>query len=394
VRAAPGGHTGHQATHHPEEESMRSTIARTGAAAALAATLALGVGACGGDDNNDSSGSGSSGSAEKGGKIAFLLPESKTTRYEQQDRPNFIARVRQLCPNCEVLYSNADQDAAKQQQQAEQAITNGAKVMVLDAVDVKAAGAIVTRAKQAGIPVISYGRLISDADLDYYVSIDPKKVGEQQGQALLDALKKEGKPTGPVVAIHGSPTDSNAPPYKQGAHSVLDKAGVKFAKEFDTPDWSPDKAQTEMEQAITGVGKDGFAGVYVANDGMASGAIAAMKGASIDPAARPVTGQDAEVAGLQRILAGEQLMTVYQPIKKIAAASAELAVPLARGEKPPGIATAKTDNGKEQVPSVLIDTVVITKDNINDTVIKDGFVTPAQLCTGKYAQACQTAGIS
>jgi D-xylose transport system substrate-binding protein len=394
VRAAPGGHTGHQATHHPEEESMRSTIARTGAAAALAATLALGAGACGGDDNNDSSGSGSSGSAEKGGKIAFLLPESKTTRYEQQDRPNFIARVRQLCPNCEVLYSNADQDAAKQQQQAEQAITNGAKVMVLDAVDVKAAGAIVTRAKQAGIPVISYGRLISDADLDYYVSIDPKKVGEQQGQALLDALKKEGKPTGPVVAIHGSPTDSNAPPYKQGAHSVLDKAGVKFAKEFDTPDWSPDKAQTEMEQAITGVGKDGFAGVYVANDGMASGAIAAMKGASIDPAARPVTGQDAEVAGLQRILAGEQLMTVYQPIKKIAAASAELAVPLARGEKPPGIATAKTDNGKEQVPSVLIDTVVITKDNINDTVIKDGFVTPAQLCTGKYAQACQTAGIS
>ena len=210
-----------------------------------------------------------------------------------------------------------------------------------------------TRAKQAGIPVISYGRLVSDADLDYYVSIDPKKVGEQQGQALLDALKKEGKPTGPVVAIHGSPTDSNAPPYKQGAHSVLDKAGVKFAKEFDTPDWSPDKAQTEMEQAITGVGKNGFAGVYVANDGMASGAIAAMKGASIAPSSRPVTGQDAEVAGLQRILAGEQLMTVYQPIKKIAAASAELAVPLARGEKPPGIATAKTDNGKEQVPSVL-----------------------------------------
>jgi D-xylose transport system substrate-binding protein len=371
---------------------MRSTIARTGAAAALAATLAVGVAACGSDGNSSSS-TGSKGS-DKGGKIAFLLPESKTTRYEQQDRPNFIARVRQLCAGCEVLYSNADQDAAKQQQQAEQAITNGAKVMVLDAVDVKAAGAIVTRAKQAGIPVISYGRLISDADLDYYVSIDPKKVGEQQGQSLLAALKQAGKPTGPVVAIHGSPTDSNAPPYKEGAHSVLDKAGVKFAKEFDTPDWSPDKAQTEMEQAITGVGKDGFAGVYVANDGMASGAIAAMKGASIDPASRPVTGQDAEVAGLQRILAGEQLMTVYQPIKKIASASADLAVALAKGEKPPAIATAKTDNGKEQVPSVLIDTVVITKDNIDDTVIKDGFVTPAQLCTGKYAQACQTAGIS
>ena len=123
-----------------------------------------------------------------------------------------------------------------------------------------------------------------------------------------------------------------------------------------------------MEQAITGVGKNGFEGVYVANDGMAGGAIAALKGADIDPATRFVTGQDAEVAGIQRILTGEQLMTVYQPIKKIAAASAELAVPLAQGKAPPDIAKAKVDNGQEQVPSVLLETIVITKDNIQDTV--------------------------
>src|SRR3954468_20783234 len=269
---------------------MSITIRRTGALAVLGA-LALGAAACGGD-NGDSSGNSSSSSSSgksQAAKIALLLPESKTTRYEQQDRPNFERKVKELCPKCQVIYANGEQDAAKQQQQAEQAITNGAKAFVLDAVDVKSAAAIVARAKQSKIPVISYGRLVADADLDYYVSIDPFKVGQQQGQALLGALKKEGKPSGSVVMINGSPTDSNAAPYKKGAHSVLDAAGVKVVKEFDTPDWSPDKAQREMEQSITSVGKNRFDGVYVANDGMAGGAIAALKGAGIDTATRPVS---------------------------------------------------------------------------------------------------------
>jgi D-xylose transport system substrate-binding protein len=366
---------------------MSIRITRAGAAAACAAVLALGAAACGGDDEE------SAGGGEKGGKIAFLLPESKTTRYEEQDRPNFINRVQELCPGCEVLYSNADQDPAKQQSQAEQAITNGAKVMVLDAVDVKSAAAIVTRAKQAKIPVISYGRLVANSDLDYYVSIDPYKVGVQQGESLLEALKAKGDDQGPIVMINGSPTDSNSAPYKEGAHSVLDEAGVDVAKEYDTPDWSPDKAQQQMDQAITSVGKNGFAGVYVANDGMAGGAIASLKRAGVDPSSLPVTGQDAEVAALQRILAGEQLMTVYQPIKQIAAAAAELAVPMARGEKPPDIAKETTNNGKEDVPSVLVDTITITKDNIQDTVVKDGFVTAADICTADFKAACAEAGI-
>jgi D-xylose transport system substrate-binding protein len=367
---------------------MSIRMTRAGAAAMCAAVLALGAAACGGDDEESAGGGG-----EKGGKIAFLLPESKTTRYEQQDRPNFINRVKELCSGCEVLYSNADQDPAKQQSQAEQAITNGAKVMVLDAVDVKSAAAIVTRAKQAKIPVISYGRLVADSDLDYYVSIDPYKVGVQQGDSLLEALKSKGDDQGPIVMINGSPTDSNSAPYKEGAHSVLDKAGVKVAKEYDTPDWSPDKAQQQMDQAITSEGKDGFAGVYVANDGMAGGAIASLKRAGVDPSSLPVTGQDAEVAALQRILAGEQLMTVYQPIKQIASAAAELAVPLAQGEKAPDIAKDSTNNGKEDVPSVLVDTITITKDNIQDTVIKDGFVKADQICTADFADACAEAGI-
>jgi D-xylose transport system substrate-binding protein len=371
------------------------SISRTAAMATVTAALALSVAACGGSDNGGSSSSGGSSAGSGGGsaKIAFLLPESKTARYELQDRPNFIRRVKELCSGCQVLYSNADQDAAKQQQQAEAAITQGAKVLVLDAVDVKSAASIVTRAKQSKIPVISYGRLVSDADLDYYVSIDPFKVGQQQGKALLAALPSGGKGS-PVVMINGAPTDSNAAPYKKGAHSVLDAAGVKVVKEYDTPDWSPDKAQQEMEQTITSVGNNGFDGVYSANDGMAGGVIAALKGAKIDPAARPVTGQDAEVAAIQRILAGEQLMTVYQPIPKIAAAAADLAVPLATGKTPPAIAKAKTNNGREDVPSVLLDTIAITKDNIDDTIVRDGFLTAKQICTGRYASACAEAGIT
>ena len=366
---------------------MPTSITRTGAAAVLAAVLALGAAACGGDDDG-----GGGGDDAKGAKIALLLPESKTTRYEQQDRPNFERRVKELCASCEVIYGNAEQDPAKQQQQAEQAITNGAKVIVISAVDVKSAASIVARAKQSKIPVISYGRLVSDADLDYYVSIDPFKVGQQQGKALLDALKGAGKSSASVAMINGSPTDSNSAPYKKGAHSVLDPAGVKVVKEFDTPDWSPDKAQREMEQTITSAGKNGFDGVYAANDGMAGGAIAALKGAGLDPASRVVTGPDAEVAGVQRILTGEQLMTVYQPITKIAETSAELAVPLAQGKTPPDVAKERVNNGKEDVPSVLLPTIAITKDNV-DFLIKDGFLKPAQICTGKYAKPCADAGI-
>jgi D-xylose transport system substrate-binding protein len=235
---------------------------------------------------------------------------------------------------------------------------------------------------------------VSDSPLDYYVSIDPYKVGVQQAQVLLDGLKQQGKTTPRIVMINGSPTDSNSAPYKKGAESVFKQAGAKIAMSFDTPDWSPDKAQSETEQAITKLGKTGIDAIYVANDGMASGAVAAMKAAGVDPSKVLVTGQDAEVTGVQRILTGDQLMTVYQPLKQIAGASAELAVPLAQGKTPPKITTTTTNNGQVDVPSVLVDTLSITKSNIKDTVIKDGFIKTADLCSGQYAKACQENGIS
>jgi D-xylose transport system substrate-binding protein len=303
------------------EQVKHATIQRRLFAAALCA-LAVGVAACGSDDNGGGGGGG-------GQKIALLLPESKTARYEAQDRPLFTRKLKQLCPDCELIYSNADQDASKQQAQAEAAITNGAGALVLDPVDSASASAIVARAAQSKVPVVSYDRLITNADIDYYVSFDNVRVGELQGRSLLDAL---GTPSGKtIVMINGAPTDNNAKLFKRGAHSVLDPSGVKIAKEYDTPDWSPDKAQTEMEQAITAVGKGKFVGVYAANDGTAGGAIAAMKSAGIDPKTIPVTGQDAEVAGIQRILAGDQYVTIYKPLKPLAVKAAEWSVGLVQG---------------------------------------------------------------
>lgn len=362
----------------------------------LLTVLAVVAAGCGSNDDNNKSASGTtaSKSAAGGAKIALLLPENKTARYENQDKPFFTAKVKELCPSCEIIYENATQDAAKQQQQAEAAITRGAKVLVLDAVDVASAGAIVNRAKQAKIPVLSYGRLVSDAPLDYYVSIDPFKVGQQQAQVQLQALKAAGKTSPRIVMINGSPTDSNSAPYKKGAEQIYKNGGAKIVKSYDTPDWSPDKAQQEMEQTITALGKTGFDAVYVANDGMAGGAVAAMKSAGLDPGKLFVTGQDAEVTGVQRILKGQQLMTVYQPLKEIAGKSAEIAVPLAQGKPvPSGITTTTTDNGAGKVPSVLVPTLSIDKSNVESTVIKDGFLKAADVCTSAFASACQAAGI-
>jgi D-xylose transport system substrate-binding protein len=361
-------------------------------AVVMALALAMAVVACGDDDDDGGAGGGGGGDGE-GGTIALLLPETKTARYEAHDRPNFERKVEELCPDCEIIYSNADQDAAQQQQQTEAAITQGAEVLVLDPVDAAAAGPLVTRAKSQDIPVISYDRLITDADIDYYISFDNEKVGQLQGESLVQKLEEDGA-QGDIVMINGAPTDNNATLFKKGAHSVIDDSPFNVAREYDTPDWSPDRAQQEMEQAITALGKDGFVGVYAANDGTAGGAIAAMKGNGIDPKTIPTTGQDAELAAIQRILTGEQYMTVYKAIKPEAEAAAELAVALVRGEEPPaGLVNDQVPNGMKDVPSVLLEPVAVTKENITDTIVKDEFYPVNEICSGQYASACKEAGI-
>ena len=355
----------------------------------LVASLTLA--ACGGDD--DEGGGGGGGGGGKSGTIALLLPESHTARYESQDRPIFEKKMKELCPDCEILYSNAGEDAARQQQQAEAALTKGAKVLVVDAVDAGSAGAIVARAKQSQVPVISYDRLITDSDVDYYISFDNEAVGKLQGESLVKKLKEDGK-KGSIVMINGDPADNNAKLFKQGAHSVIDKSGFKVAKEYDTPGWLGKNAQQEMEQAITALGKNGFVGTYAANDTTGGAAIAAMKAAGIDPKEVPVTGQDAELAGIQRIVAGDQYMTVYKAYKPEAEGAAEIAYALVQGKKPSAsLVNTKVDNGKKQVPSAILKPIAVTVDNIKGTVIKDGLWKASQICTGQYAAACKKAGI-
>src|SRR3954464_11645368 len=363
---------------------------------AVLAVVALGVLAlvaagCGSSNNNSGGGGGGGSNA----KIALLLPESHTARYESQDRPHFTSEVKKLCSGCQVLYSNANEDATQQQAQADAALTKGAKVLVVDAVDAGSAAAIVTKAKAQKVPVISYDRLITNSDVDYYVSFDNARVGKLQATSLVDKLTKDGKGSGTIVMINGDPADNNAKLFKQGALSVLKTSKLKIGKSYDTPGWLGKNAQNEMEQAITALGNGGFVGAYVANDTLAGAAIAAMKSAGIKPSTRPTTGQDAELAGIQRILNGEQFMTVYKDFGiHESTQAAVVAADLAKGDKPSSdLFKDKINNGKKDVPALLLTPEPVTKDNIKDTIAKDKVWTAAEICTKAYASACKAAGI-
>lgn len=317
-----------------------------------------------------------------GPKIALLLPESKTTRYESLDRPFFEQRLAEL-GDYQVLYSNADQDAAKQQSQAEAALISGAEVLVLDPVDSAAAVSIVRAANAQGVPVIAYDRIVNGGDLEYYVSFQNERIGELQGASLVDALDAEGA-TGGILMVNGSPTDGNSALFKDGAHSSLDGSGYPILAEFDTPDWSPDRAQEWVTGQITQFG-DQIVGVYAANDGTASGAIAAFQAADVPIPI--ITGQDAELAAIQRIVAGAQYMTIYKPIKQQAQLAAELAVKLLKGEP------LEADTMFDGTPATLLEPLVVTLDDIMSTVVADGLYTLDQICTPDYAEACEEAGL-
>jgi D-xylose transport system substrate-binding protein len=231
--------------------------------------------------------------------------------------------------------------------------------------------------------VVAYDRAIDGAN--YYVSFDNETVGKLQATTLVDILKKAGKTSGNLAMINGSPTDPNAAQFKKGAHTVLDTSGFKVAAEFDTPDWSPDKAQAWMEGQLSAI-KSGLVGVYAANDGTAGGAIAALKGGGVKPLP-PVTGQDSELAAIQRIVSGDQAMTIYKAVKPQAEAAAKGAVALANGGK------AESTSVVNGVPSTILTPVAVTKTNIQDTVVKDGLYKVTDICTASFQTACTAAGL-
>ncbi len=240
-----------------------------------------------------------------------------------------------MCPECEVIYFNAGGDAEKQQSQGEAALTKGADVLVLDPMDSKSAATIVERANAQDVPVVSYDRLIENSEPDAYVSFDNERVGELQAETLSKKLKEDGHAERPDHHDQRRPGRPQRRRLQKRRPQGVRNRRRKIAKEYDTPGWSAENAQREAQQAITALGNDGFWGIYAANDDTGGGAIAALKGAGINPEERPVTGQDSTVAGLQRILAGQQYMTIYKAIPPQAEIAAEFAIALAGGEELP-----------------------------------------------------------
>ncbi|MDQ0773792.1 D-xylose transport system substrate-binding protein [Streptomyces aurantiacus] len=371
-----------------------NTRMRRAAVAVAAGAMAVSLAACGSaDESGDKSDSSKSPAKGDDIKVGLLLPENQTARYEKFDKPLIEKKVKELTNNKgEIVYANAKQDATTQAQQVDTMITNKVDVLIVDAVDSKAIANGVKKAKDAGIPVVAYDRL-AEGPIDSYVSFDNEEVGRVQGKALLEALGDKAKPSAKIVMMNGAVTDPNAALFKKGALSQLD-GKVDIAKSYDTKEWKPENANANMEGAISAIGKTKIVGVYSANDGMAGGIITALKAAGVSPIP-PVTGQDAELAGVQRIIAGEQFMSVYKSYPQEADIAAQMAVALAKGEKLDSIAKTKVDSPTTKaVPSVLVPVVSLTKDNINDTVIKEAIYTVDEICTTKFKADCAKVGLN
>jgi simple sugar transport system substrate-binding protein/D-xylose transport system substrate-binding protein len=357
--------------------------------AVLAAGLAAGaIAACGGSSGSSSSGSsgGGGGGGGKSGKVAFLMPDQASTRYEKQDHPLFEQKLKQLCSGCQVIYQNADGDPSKQQQQATSAMTQGVKVMVVDPVDAASLASVVNQAKSRGIKVIAYDRPFPKFKVDFYVSFDNEKIGKLISTSLVDHLKQTGAANkGGILQVNGSPTDAAAGLIKKGVHEGVDPSGIKELAEFDTPDWVPAKAQDWVSGQISKF-KGQIIGVVAANDGTGGGAISAFKAAGVNPVP-PVTGNDAELAAIQRIVNGDQYNTINKPIKIVASAAAEAANAMLQGKQPKQTSTVFG------TPSALYTPFVVTKQNLKKQMIDSGLMSASEVCTKAYAKGCKALGI-
>ncbi|MEV1085394.1 substrate-binding domain-containing protein [Streptomyces sp. NPDC050211] len=362
---------------------MKACVRGAAVAVAAAATAAA-LAACGEGAGNDSGGGNRT-------KIGVLLPDSTTARWETNDRPLLDGRIKELCDECTVEHANAKGDVAIQQAQMDSMLAEGVDAILLAAVDARSLRPTVAKADEAGIPVIAYDRL-AEGPISGYASFDGEEVGRLQGTALLKAMgdRESGDQ---IVMMNGDPSDPNAVSFKAGALSVLE-GRVEIAKAYDTPQWRTEVAHMNMSGAISALGADNIDGVYAANDGLAAGSIAALKANKVDPLP-PVTGQDAELGAVRRIVADEQYMTVYKPFAPEASAGAALAVAAARGESLDRIATDKvTTSSGSTVPAVLLTPVSVTIDTIEDTVVKDGVYTIQQICTPQLDAACTKAGLT
>ena len=326
--------------------------------------------------------------AASGATVAFLMPDQASTRYEQHDFPGFKNEMAKLCADCKVLYQNANGDVAQQQQQFNSAISQGAKVIVLDPVDSTSAASLVKMAQSKGIKVIAYDRPIPSTPADYYVSFDNEGIGKAIAESLVQHLKanKVGPGAGGLLEVNGSPTDAAAGLIKKGIHAGLQNSGYKTLAEFDTPEWAPPKAQQWVSGQITRFHTQ-IIGVVAANDGTGGGTIAAFKAAGVNPVP-PVTGNDATLAALQLIVSGDQYNTISKPSEIVAAAAARVAVGFLTG-KP-----AKAEVTLYNTPSQLFVPAVVTAKNLKAEIIDKHIVSTKELCAGRYADGCKQLGLS
>jgi D-xylose transport system substrate-binding protein len=365
--------------------------------------LILVLAACGNSGGSSSGGSagGSAGGAASaaGGKgckkIGVLLPEtSSSPRWEAYDHPLLVQSLNQALPGATIDYANAGGSSSVQQSQAEADLTHGDCILIVGAHDSAAAASIVTVAKRQNVPVIAYDRLIQSNDLNYYVSFDNVKVGELQGKYLADHYQSYVSSGHSNIAfIKGSPTDNNALLFSQGAHNALDPLikGGKLTNVYEqyTPNWDAAVGQQEMEAALT-KSSNNIQLVLASNDDLGGGVIQALEPQHLAGKVA-VTGQDATVAGIHRILQGTQSMTVYKPITKEAEATANLVAAISNGTSTSSLVNGSTQTqGKAAIPSVLETPISVDKSNIASTVIADKFVTKDQICAGLPAG---TAGV-
>ncbi|MEV0637513.1 substrate-binding domain-containing protein [Streptomyces sp. NPDC050619] len=327
--------------------------------------------------------------------VGLLLPERSNPQYERFHYPIIKAKVESLTrSHGRVEYANADADAGKQARQLQRMIDERVDVILLDPVDAHAIAGGVRKAKEAGIPVIAYDRL-AEGPIDAYITFDNELVGEVQGRSLLEALGGDVGVSDKIVMMNGSPTDPNAKQFKAGALHVLD-GQVTIAKSFDTKDWKPKNAEKNMTEAINEIGKKNIQAVYAANDGLAGGIVKALKAAGVTRLP-PITGQDAELSAVQRIVTGEQYMSVYKPYPEEAEIAAEMAVTKAQGKgiQFDALTSERVDSPTHKnIPAQFVPVVAMTKDNIKDTVITDGIYKTSDICTPELAADCAATGLT
>ncbi|MFF4357323.1 sugar ABC transporter substrate-binding protein [Streptomyces sp. NPDC001604] len=350
-------------------------------AALVAGLMTMSQAACGGDGKAGSDGF----------TVGLLLPSRSVPRWEHSDRPLIEKRLKALCPRCAVKYANAENDADRQRQQLTSMITTGVRVLILDAADAKALRSSIIEAHRAGVPVVAYDRL-AEGPVSGYVTFDGAQVGRLQGEALLKAMDGRVN-SSQVVMLNGDPTSPNAAWYRKGALSVL--AGkVRIGRSYDIQGWSTDDAHAQMTAAVAALGPDRIGGVLAANDAIAAGALSALKRAGVRPLP-PVTGQDADLDAVRRIVTGEQYMTVYKPFRAEADAAAAMAVALGRGDDLSKVATTTTDSPTTSgIPSVLLTPRAVTARTIKQTLVKGGVYSVDEICTHALRPACRQAGLT